>query len=392
MFEAASRMHGLSSAIFSQVDELRKEQIRLGKDVITLSIGSPDLPPAPHIVNTLLAEAANGSNYGYTLSKGIPEFLHAVTDWYATKFGVVLDPEHEVHSLIGSQEGLAHLSLCLINPGDVVLIPDPGYPIYCAGPLMADPEFYFMPLHRDRGFLPDFQAVPENILQRAKLMILNYPNNPLAATATADFFAEAVAVAQKHNILICHDFAYSELVFDGYKPPSILEIPGARDVAIEFHSLSKTYNMAGCRIGFVVGNRGVIALLGKLKSNFDYGVFRPIQLAAVSALNGPQDCVRELTETYQRRRDIVVNGLTDLGWKIQRPKGTMYIWAPIPAPYTSSFQFTVDLLCNTGVAVIPGVAFGPCGEGYVRFALVQPEDRLHDAISRIKAWLANASS
>jgi len=387
MFQPAQRMNNLSSAIFSQVDELRKEQMRLGKDVITLSIGSPDLPPAPHIIATLQEEVGKGTNYGYTLSKGIPEFLSAVANWYDRKFEVSLDPAAEVHSLIGSQEGLAHLSLCLVNPGDVVLVPDPGYPIYCAGPLMADPEFYYMPLRKDSSFLPDFSAIPPEILRKAKLMILNYPNNPLAATATLDFFAQAVALAKEYNFLLCHDFAYSELVFDGYRPPSVLQVPGAKEVAIEFHSLSKTYNMAGCRIGFVVGNSTVVGLLGKLKSNFDYGVFRPIQMAAVAALEGPQDCVTELADTYRRRRDIIVAGLHSLGWKFEIPKGTMYIWAPIPEPYTSSFEFSIDLLCNTGVAVIPGIAFGPCGEGYVRFALVQPEERLHEAVARMQAWL-----
>ncbi len=386
MFEQAHRMQSLTSAIFTQVDDMRRTEAAAGKDVITLSIGSPDLAPAPHIIDALKTSAGCCFNYGYTLSKGVPELLQAIANWYNHKFGVELNPETEIHSLIGSQEGLAHIALCLVNPGDVVLIPDPGYPIFSAGPLMAGAELYRMPLLPANNYLPDLNTIDESVLKRAKIMILNYPNNPLAATAPRSFLEQVVAFAKKYNILVCYDFAYSDLVFDGYKPDSFLSIPGAKDIAIEFNSLSKTYSMAGCRVGYVVGNAHVISLLGRLKSNFDYGIFYPLQQAAVAALTGSQDCVAETAAIYQKRRDIIVDGFADIGWKVDRPKASMYVWAPVPTNQ-SSFDFTVSLLKNTGVAVIPGSAFGVCGEGYIRLALVQPEARLADAVARIKKWL-----
>lgn len=386
MFEQANRMQTLTSAIFTQIDDMLKAEVAAGKDVITLSIGSPDMPPAPHIVNALKSSADCYLNYGYTLSKGVPELLDAISNWYQTKFGVELDPATEIHSLIGSQDGLAHISLCLINPGDVVLVPDPGYPIFSAGPLIAGAELYRMPLTPANGYLPDLAAIDETVLKKAKIMILNYPNNPLAATAPRSFLEQVVAFAKKYNILVCYDFAYSDLVFDGYRPDSFLSIPGAKEIGIEFNSLSKTYNMAGCRVGYVVGNAKIISLLGRLKSNFDYGIFYPLQQAAIAALTGSQDCVRETAERYQHRRDIIVNGFNELGWLVSRPKASMYVWAPVPTRQ-SSFDFTVSLLRNTGVAVIPGSAFGACGEGYVRIALVQPENRMEEAVDRIKKWL-----
>lgn len=386
MFEQADRMQALTSAIFTQVDDLRKAEVAAGKDVITLSIGSPDMAPASHIVEALKNSVDCCFNYGYTLSKGDPELLTAIANWYK-KFGVVLDPETEIHSLIGSQEGLAHIALCLVNPGDIVLVPDPGYPIFSAGPQVAGAELYYMPLTAANNYLPDLTAIDDAVLKRAKIMILNYPNNPLAATAPRSFLEEVVAFAKRYNILVCYDFAYSDLVFDGYQPDSFLSIPGAKEIGIEFNSLSKTYNMAGCRIGYVVGNAKVISLLGRLKSNFDYGIFYPIQQAAIAALTGSQECVKETAAAYQSRRDIIVDGFNELGWKVERPKASMYVWAPVPTNQ-SSFDFTVSLLQNTGVAVIPGSAFGRCGEGYVRIALVQPENRLKEAVRRIKNWIS----
>lgn len=386
MFEQANRMQALTSAIFTQVDDLRKAEVAAGKDVITLSIGSPDMAPAPHIVEALKNSVDCCFNYGYTLSKGVPELLNAISQWYS-KFGVELDPETEIHSLIGSQEGLAHIALCLVNPGDIVLVPDPGYPIFSTGPLVAGAELHYMPLTAANNYLPDLTAIDEAVLKRAKIMILNYPNNPLAATAPRSFLEEVVAFAKHHNILVCYDFAYSDLVFDDYRPDSFLSIPGAKDIGIEFNSLSKTYNMAGCRIGYVVGNAKVISLLGRLKSNFDYGIFYPIQQAAIAALTGPQACVSQTAAAYQKRRDIIVDGFNELGWKVDRPKASMYVWAPVPTRQ-SSFDFTVSLLQHTGVAVIPGSAFGACGEGYVRIALVQSESRLREAVARIKKWIS----
>lgn len=386
MIEQAIRMQGLTSAIFSQVDDLRKQAVAAGKDVISLSIGSPDLAPAPHIMEALQSSIMDPRNYGYTLSKGVPEFLQAVADWYK-KFDVTLDPTTEVHSLIGSQDGLAHIALCLVNPGDVVLVPDPGYPIFSAGPLVAGAELHLMPLTAENDFLPDLDAFDEDTLRRAKLMILNYPNNPLAATAPREFFIKAVELAKRYEIIICHDFAYSELVFDGYRPDSFLSIPGAKDVAIEFHSLSKTYNMAGCRVAFAVGNAKVLALLGRLKSNFDYGIFYPIQQAAIAALTGPQDCVRETALVYQKRRDVLVEGFRAIGWDVLKPQASMYIWAPVPTRQ-NSFDFAANLIEHAGVSVTPGIGFGPHGEGYIRIAMVQPEQKLVEVVERIQNWLS----
>ena len=387
VFQQADRLKGLTSAIFTQVDTLRKQAIAQGQDVITLSLGSPDLAPAPHIVAAMKQALDQDSSYGYTLSKGSADFLNAVTGWYARKFNVKLDPATEVHSLMGSQDGLAHIGLCLVNPGDVVLVPDPGYPIFFAGPLVAGAEIVTMPLKPENAYLPDLDAISPEILQRTKIMILNYPNNPLAATAPREFFVKVVELAKKYSFLVIHDFAYSELVFDGYRPDSFLSIPGAKDVAIEFHSLSKTYSMAGCRVAFVVGNAEVIALLGRLKSNFDYGIFHAIQQGAIAAMNGPDDCITETALRYQRRRDILVDGFARFGWQVERPKGSMYLWAPVPTKQ-NSFDFVVDLLKHTGVAVVPGIGFGECGEGYIRIALVQSEARLAEVAARAEKWLA----
>ena len=386
MLIQAERMKNLSSAIFTQVDELRKAEAATGKDIITLSIGSPDMAPAPHIIDALVAGCADVRNYGYTLSKGTPDFLQSVAAWYGTKFGVKLDPQTEVHSLMGSQDGLAHLGLCLVNPGDLVLVPDPGYPIFSAGPLVAGAELYPMPLIAENGYLPDLDAIDETVLQRAKFMIINYPNNPLAAVAPREFFSRVVELAHRYNFLVCHDFAYSELVFDGYRPDSFLSIPGAKEIGIEMHSLSKTFNMAGCRAAFVVGNAEAISMLGRLKSNFDYGIFYPVQQASIAALTGPQDCVLQTAAAYQRRRDIIVNGLNSMGWKVEKPLASMYVWAPVPTKQ-SSFDFISDLIKKAGVAVVPGVAFGQFGEGFIRIALVQPEERLAEAVERIRHCL-----
>lgn len=386
MFQQADRMKGLTSAIFTEVDNMRKAEIAKGQDVITLSLGSPDLAPAPHIRDAMRRAIDQDQSYGYTLSKGIPDFLAAVAGWYGRKFGVELDPATEVHSLMGSQDGLAHIGLCLVNPGDVVLVPDPGYPIFFAGPLVAEAEIVTMPLRPENKYLPDLDAIDRSILSRTKIMILNYPNNPLAATAESDFFVKVVALAQKYGFLVIHDFAYSELVFDGYRPSSFLSIPGAKDIGIEFHSLSKTFSMAGCRVAFVVGNAEIISMLGRLKSNFDYGIFYAVQQAAIAALNGPQDCVLETAARYQKRRDVLSDGFARFGWKVEKPKGSMYLWAPVPTKQ-SSMDFTIDWLKNAGVAVVPGNAFGECGEGYVRIALVQSEQRLADVVERTAKWL-----
>ncbi|ABZ84934.1 aspartate aminotransferase [Heliomicrobium modesticaldum Ice1] len=385
-WKPARRMASLSSAMFSRMDALRQEVEASGVDVINLGIGSPDRPPAPHVRQTLMDALVRDDAYGYALTDGLIEFKSAVADWYQERFGVALDPKTEVLSLMGSQDGLGHLGLALLDPGDVALIPDPGYPIYRAGVLLAEGFPYPLPLERERDYLPDLDAVPEDILRRAKLMILNYPSNPVAATAELNFFTGVVDFARRNNIIVLHDIAYSELAYDGYRPVSFLQAPGAKEVGIEFHSLSKSYNLAGCRLGMAVGNREVLALLANLKSNIDYGVFKAVQWAAVAALRGPQAIVEENARAYQRRRDVLVDGLNRIGWQMDKPKASMFVWAPVPKGFTSSFAFAEELLRETGVLVVPGNAFGERGEGYVRIALVVPEGRLEEAVERIARW------
>lgn len=383
--EQAERMQNLGSAMFTILDEMRRDLSAQGKSVINLSIGSPDQPPAEHIMHALLKSAENPANYGYTLSRGIPAFLESVAQWYARRFGVELDPGTEVLPLLGSQDGLAHICLCFVNPGDLVLVPDPGYPIYSAGPALAGGILHHLPLLAANNFLPDYGAIDPETARRAKVMILNYPSNPVTAVATEAFFRETVAFAQKYDIVVCHDIAYSELSFDGYRPLSFLSVPGAKEVGVEFHSLSKTYNMAGCRLGFVVGNAKIIEIFASLKSNIDYGGFLPVQHAGIAALNGSQNYVRQTAMVYQRRRDRFISTVEKAGWRITPPKATMFIWAPVPQAYRS-FEFVQKLLSETGVLVVPGDAFGPSGEGYVRIALVAEDTLLDTAASRIAGF------
>lgn len=384
MKKLSTRVNKLASGIFSEMDQLKNEYAAKGYDIINLSVGSPDLPPAPHIVDTLVEAVGNPKQYGYALTEGMKGFKAAVATWYQTRFGVSLDPEKEVLSLMGSQDGLAHIFWAVMDPGDIALIPDPGYPIYSAGVLIADADIHTLPLTKENNFLPDLDAIPEEIAKRAKIMILNYPSNPVAAVANQEFFQRVVDFARKYDIIVCHDVAYSELAFDGFRPISFLETKGAKEVGVEFHSLSKTYNMAGCRLAFVVGNMDVIDALRKIKSNIDYGVFLPVQLAGIAALTGPQDYVRETARVYQRRRDILVEGLNEAGWQVEKPKASMFVWAPLPTGYQDSRAFAIEMLDRTGIVVTPGVAFGQLGEGYVRIALVADETRMQEAVNRIK--------
>lgn len=388
--EPAQRLAGLGSAIFSEMDDLRRNVEARGVNVINLGIGSPDQPPAAHVREALASAVREETNYGYTLTQGINELRQSIANWYRERFAVELDPMSEVLSLMGSQDGLAHIYTAFINPGDLALIPDPGYPIYTTGLLLAGGRKYPMPLTAKNNYLPDLSKIPVDIARKAKLMFLNYPNNPVAATADLEFFQQVVEFAQKFKIIVCHDNAYSELAYDGYKPPSFLQAKGAKDVGIEFHSVSKSYNLAGCRLGFVVGNPQVIQGLALVKSNIDYGVFKPIQVAAVAALEGSQEAVRKNASNYQRRRDVLVDGLAHCGWPMPKPKGSMFVWAPLPGKYISSYRFAVDLLEKAGVVVIPGVAFGEQGEGYVRIALVQEPEVLQEVVTRVAKFLAQA--
>lgn len=371
----AKRMQRFDTGIFSALAELKQKELARGKQVADLSVGTPNIPPAPHILSALAESARDPKNYVYSLgdTAGLKE---AVRDWYRRRYGVELDPATEMTSLLGSQDGLAHLALTIADPGDLVLVPDPCYPIFADGPALAGAELYRMPQKPENGWLVDLEAIPEDVARKAKLMVVSYPNNPTAGVAPESFYRRLVAFAKKYGIVVLHDNAYSELVFDGAECGSFLQYEGAKDVGVEFNSLSKTYGLAGARIGFALGNRNVIAMLKALKSNLDYGMFLPVQKAAVAALTGPQDCVAATRLAYQSRRDALVDGLDRVGWKIDRPKATMFVWAKIPEPYAGSEEFTLDLLKRAGVLVTPGAAFGPSGEGYVRIALVRDENEL----------------
>ncbi len=383
--QPAKRLSGLTSAIFTEMNRRKRIIQARGMEVIDLGIGSPDQPPSPLVMEALTRAVQNPDNYGYPTSEGSVRFRETTARWYRHRFGVELDPECEVLSLMGSQDGLAHLAQAWVNPGDVVLVPDPGYPIYFASVTLAGGEVYPLPLREENNFLPDLSNIPTEIKNRAKLMVLNYPNNPVAAIATEDFFAEVVAFATSNRMIVAHDLAYSELAFDGYRPPSFLETPGAKEIGVEFNSFSKSFNMAGCRIGYLVGNSEVIKSLAIIKSNIDYGVFLAVQEAAVAAMEHDIEHPEENGNgiLYQTRRDVLLDGLREIGWNIPKPKATMFVWARVPSGWTSeTFAFT--LLEKAGVVVIPGNAFGVQGEGYVRIALVKSVDVLKDVITRIK--------
>ncbi|MBI3780811.1 MAG: LL-diaminopimelate aminotransferase [candidate division NC10 bacterium] len=383
-FALAQRLSKLPPYLFVEIDRLKQEAIRRGMDIINLGIGDPDLPTPPHIVRRMQEAAADRRNHQYPSYEGMLSFRQAAAEWYGKRFGVTLDPETEVLSLIGSKEGIGHTPLAFVDPGDVVLIPDPGYPVYQAGTIFAEGVPHFMPLTQQGGFLPDFRAIPADVLRKARILFLNYPNNPTATVAPGTFFAEAVAFARKHGLILCHDAAYSEMAFDGYLPESLLAVEGAKEVAIEYHSLSKTYNMTGWRIGFAVGCREVLAGLGRIKTNLDSGVFQAVQEAAIAALKGPQDCVDEMRATYRERRDALVDGLSALGFAVNRPKATFYVWIGVPKGHTSA-SFASALLSGIGIVMTPGTGFGRHGEGFVRAALTVDVPRIREAVQRIAA-------
>lgn len=384
----AQRILQLPTGIFSELASRKQRAREQGLDVIDLSIGSPDLPPAPAIRAALAEAVQDGAQYGYSL-RGTQAFHEAVRHFYSERYGVDLDAQTEVLQVAGSQDGLAHLSMALVNPGDVVLVPNPGYPIYHANVEIAGGTLYPMPLLPENEFLPNLDIIPQEIAERAKLMILNFPGNPVPTLATEEFFDRVVAFARRHNIIIVHDFAYSELVFDGHRAISFLSVPGAIDVGVEFNSLSKTFNLAGARIGYVVGNQAVLAALGLLKSHIDYGVFLPIQHAATLALQADPLALRDQIRVYEARREALVNGLQQAGWSVAKPPATMFVWAKLPAGW-SSRGFALDLIEKVGVGVTPGDAFGAAGEGYVRIALVQAAELLANAADRIGQFLKAA--
>ncbi len=382
-FEEAQRIKNLPPYLFARIEKVIAEKKEAGIDVISLGIGDPDIPTPQHIITELQKQALVPENHQYPSSVGMLSYRQAVADFYNRRFQVQLDPKSEVVALIGSKEGIAHISWCYLNPGDLVLVPDPGYPVYSGGAILAGAEPYYMPLTAARGFLPDFSAIPEDAARKAKMMFLNYPNNPTGAVADEKFYREAIAFAQIYEILICHDNAYSEVSFDGYSPLSFMQIPGAKEVGIEFSSVSKAYNMTGWRIGWAVGNAEVIEALGRFKSNIDSGQFQAVQYAAMAGLSGPQDAVTANNEIYRERRDIVVDGLNAMGWNLEKPKATFYIWAPVPKGFTSA-SFAEFVIDKAGVVITPGNGYGEQGEGYFRISITMPKERIVEALERMK--------
>lgn len=391
MTEPSRKLAGLPPYLFSRINQLKLEAHAKKLDVIDLGMGNPDLPTPPHIVERLVETVKDHPRtHRYPQAKGMPKFRAAVAEWMEARFGVKVNPDREVLALIGSKEGIGHLCMAYLDPGDVALVCNPGYPVHFNGAILAGGSVEYVPLKPKNRWLPDLSKIPEETARKAKLLFLNYPNNPTAAVVEdVKFFEEVVRFAKKYDILVVHDNPYCEITFDGYQAPSFLQTPGAKDIGVEFFSFSKTYNMAGWRVGFVVGGEKLIAPLEKFKSFLDYGVPTFIQLAAVWALKSPQDCVKEAALRYQKRRDDMVAGFAKIGWAMEKPKATMYLWAPIPEPHKAkgSLAFCEELIKETGIAVAPGVGFGPYGEGYVRMALVTHDNRFHDALLRVKKFL-----
>jgi len=381
--EIADRLKNLPPYLFAEIDKIKKKARDEGRDIIDLGVGDPDKPTPMHIIDKLHQAASDPQNHRYAMDMGLLKLRETIADWYKRRFDVSLDPEKEILPLIGSKEGIAHIPLAFINHGDEVLVPDPCYPPYKSGTILAGGVPYLMPLLAENGFLPDLDAIDYQVAKRAKIMFLNYPNNPTSAIATEEFFKKAIEFANENDIIICHDAAYSEMSYDGYKPKSFLEIEGAKDVGIEFHSLSKTYNMTGWRLGFACGREDVVSALRTVKSNIDSGIFQAVQFAGIIALESDQAHIDELNQMYQRRRDVLVDGLNDLGWKVEKPKATFYVWIPVPPGYTSN-ELTKSLLEKADIVTTPGVGFGPNGEGYIRMALTVSEERLREAVERIE--------
>jgi LL-diaminopimelate aminotransferase len=385
LMELAKRLNRLPPYLFVEINQKIAELRARGGDIISFAIGDPDLPTPSNIIEYTCKTARDPTNHRYPETAGLPELRQAIAEWYERRFGVTLDPDEEVLPLIGSKEGIGHMALCFIEPGDLALVPDPGYPPFSLGTILAGGEPYFMPLKEENEFLPDFKAIPDEVADKAKLMWLNYPNNPTSAIASLDFFEKAVHFAQQHDLAICHDAPYTEVAFDGYKPPSFMQIARAKEIGVEFHSLSKTYHMTGWRIGMVVGNAGIVDALFRVKSNLDSGIPQAIQYGAIEALRGSQEHIAEHNAILQRRRDKLLKVLNEIGLKARMPKATFYIWAKIPQGYTS-MDFTKKLLDEAGIAVTPGTGYGKEGEGYIRLSLTISDNRLEQGMDRLVAW------
>ncbi|MGD0915478.1 MAG: LL-diaminopimelate aminotransferase [Thermodesulfobacteriota bacterium] len=381
--EKAKRIEQIPPYLFAEIDKKKEEMRARGMDLIDLGIGDPDLPTPRPIIEQLKVAAENPKNHRYPSYEGMIEFRMAVAQWFERRFGLGFDPETEVLALIGSKEGIAHIPLAFVNPGDYVLVPSPGYPVYRVSTLFAGGLPYFLPLRKEHNFLPNLLEIPEEVARKAKLLFINYPNNPTSAIADRTFFERVIAFARRYQIIVCHDAAYSEMAFGGYRPLSFLEIEGAKEVGIEFHSLSKTFNMTGWRIGFAVGSPEIISALGRVKTNIDSGVFQAIQEAGIVALNHFDTPIPEIIQIYERRRDVMVKGLREIGLEVDQPKATFYLWIEVPRGYTSA-QFATLLLEREGIVVTPGNGFGEAGEGYIRMALTVDETKLKEAIARLK--------
>ena len=386
----ARRIENLPPYLFVEISKKIADKRAKGEEIISFGIGDPDIPTPRHIIDRLCQAARDPVNHRYPETDGLPELRKAVAGWYDRRFGVSLDPDKEVLPLIGSKEGIAHIALCLVDPGDVALVPDPAYPVYSTSTMLVGGEPYHLPLNEANDFLPDLDAIPADILKRARCLWISYPNNPTSAVADLDFFNRVVEFAKKHDLVVCHDGPYSEVAYDGYQPVSFMQADGAREVGVEFHSCSKSYNMTGWRIGMAVGNAEMINALMRIKSNLDSGIPQAIQHAAIEALTGPQDCIEEHNAVYQRRRDLLVEVLNKIGLEARPPKASLYIWTKVPPGYTS-IGFADDLLEQVGVVVTPGVGYGKNGEGYIRLSLTIPDDALEKGLSRLAEWRSNLS-
>lgn len=387
MAELSERLSKLPPYLFVEISRKIAEKKAKGERVISFAIGDPDLPTPPNITMQLCQSAHDPANHRYPETEGLPQLRQAIADWYQRRFAVELEPNKEVLPLIGSKEGIGHISFCLLNPGDIALVPDPGYPVYSVSTRLAGGETYSLPLIEENSFLPDLEKIPSEIADRAKVLWLNYPNNPTSAIADFDFFERVVNFARKHDLFICHDAAYTEVAFEGYRPPSFLQVSGSREVGVEFHSCSKSYNMTGWRIGMAVGNKRLINALMRFKSNLDSGIPQAIQQAAIKALSGSQEVIAEHNEIYHRRRDKLLAVLGKLGLKARKPLASLYIWARIPSDYTSS-EFSSKLLDEAGVVVTPGTGYGKYGEGYIRLSFTLPDEELEEGLTRLRKWAA----
>jgi LL-diaminopimelate aminotransferase len=383
MFKLSKKLQSLPPYLFLEIDKAKRKARAEGRDIIDLGIGDPDQPTPGYIIEALHKAAQDPVNHRYALDQGMPALRRSIEGWYKRRFNVNLNPDTEVLPLIGSKEGIAHFPFAFLNAGDYSLVPDPCYPPYKGGAILAGAKPYLMPLRRENAFLPDLNKIPKSILKKAKIIFVNYPNNPTGATCDRGFYAEVIKFARKHNLIVVSDLAYSEMSYDGYKPSSMLELDGAKDVVIEFHSLSKTYNMTGWRIGWACGNAELVQALAKVKSNIDSGIFTAVQFAGVAALEGPQEHVTNMCRLYQQRRDCLVSGLKSLGWEASNPKATFYVWISVPKK-SNSISFASLLLDKADIVATPGVGFGESGEGYIRMALTVSEQRIKEAIERLR--------